>query len=241
MIKFHLSIQKTTKILKTQVRKTANSSRILLKKLYDWIMQWQEGDIYKWPYIQLPSRFKYRKRSQVLFAPALNFQAHAIIFDPKKLSSLNTPLQKTRRGKIRLSDYANKKDVLLIFLPGVINTIPRHLYHTLLILNNNFQIFEENNTEVILVVQSFSIEIRWLLNIKQKNGGLQSLRFPIISDPWGLLTNSYNSGDLSNPPSLKTYTCYFIDKHSTIRYKTSFDSKIKFNLLQILSLTKDFK
>lgn len=241
MIKFYSSITKTTKVLKNQIRKTAYSSRVLLRKLYDWIMQWQEGDIYKWPYIQFPSRFKYRKRSQVLFSPALNFQAHAIVFDPQKQNLLNTPLQKTRRGRIRLSDYINKKDVLLIFLPGVISNIPRHLYHTLLIINNNFQIFEETNTEVIVVVQSFSIEIRWLLNIKQKNGGLKSLRFPIISDPWGLLTNSYNSGDLTSPPTINTYTCYFIDKNSNIRYKTAFDSRIKFNLLQTLSLTRNLK
>lgn len=239
MIQFQSNIKKTTKTLKTQIRKTANSSRNLLKKLYDWIMQWREGDIYKWPYVQLPSRFKYRKRSQVLFSPALNFQAHAIIFDSKKLNLLNTPLQKTRRGKIRLSDYINKKNVLLIFLPGVLTTIPRHLYFILLVINNNFHVFEENNTEVILIVQSFSIEIRWMLNLKQKNGGLQNLRFPIVCDPWGLLINSYNSGDFSTPPEIKTYTCYFIDKKSNIRYKASFDSRIKFNLLQILSLTKE--
>ena len=73
-------------------------------------MLWREGDIYKWPYIKLPSRYKYRKRSQLLFSPALNFQAHAVIFDRRKSDALNTPLQKTRRGKIRLSDYTNKKN-----------------------------------------------------------------------------------------------------------------------------------
>ena len=235
------TLKKMPMLVKNQITRTASLSLGLLRKLYDWIMQWQEGDIYKWPYIKFPSRYKYRKRSPVLFASALNFQAHAIIFDVEKPNALNTPLQKTRRGKIRLSDYKYKKNVLLIFLPGVIGTIPKHLYDTLLIINDNFHIFEENDTEIILVVQSFSIEIRWLLNIKHRNGGLKALKFPIICDPWGLLINIYNSGDQLSPPEITTYTCCFIDKLSQIRYKASFDKQVKFNFVQIFNVIKELK
>nr|YP_009674948.1 2-Cys peroxiredoxin BAS1 [Rhizochromulina marina]QDH81799.1 2-Cys peroxiredoxin BAS1 [Rhizochromulina marina] len=166
------------------------------------------------------------------------------MFNPtyQNTKKIESPLLQTYRSKIRLKDYQGKKNIFLLFLPGNLSGRSQRLQNSILELNENFNKFVENETEILIVVQSFSPEVRWNLNLAKVHGGLRNLKFPIIFDPWGLLFNSYNSqNDSKQKGKIETYTSYFINKEGIIRYIGYFDQQIKFDLPKTLEIIESLR
>lgn len=205
-----------------------------VKQFLVWLFYgFQEEKILKWPYLRLPSRSLYKRDAQYLFKKAPNFKSHALITKPKSTII---------RTRIQLSDYIKKKNILLIFLPGNLTELPRHLQANLIELSSNFKKMLELETEILIISQSFSFEVNLMLKIPIKQGGLQDLNFPIIPDPWGLILNVYNAKNGAVESSkLQSYALYFLNKNHTIRHINYFDRTVKFEIPKIYQLIRKLK
>lgn len=218
--------------------------RNMLKRFKFWLFRGQlEQPLTKWPYVAFPSRAKFGRRPQYLNKKAPNFEIHALILNTANLVDPANAFSYTRRVLIRLSDYKFKKNIIICFLPCTITARSIEMHRVLLQLDANFKKFQEQDTEVLIVIPSFGPEIRWILNLSKDLGGLRGLRYPIILDPWWLLTRVYNSQDQKfTPMELQSYTTFFINKKGRIRAINYFDRKLTFNcqkLLQLIAFLKD--
>lgn len=209
-------------MLKTKIKE-------ILQKIWEFLFGNQEH-IFKWPYIFPPNKKIYRLRPQYLYGRLPDFELQAIIWDNNEQQT-NSSLNKTSRTKIRIYDYYNKKNLFLIFFPGSLSQTPKGLLEIIHKLNMSIEFFNKYNIEVLFVVQSLSLEIRWILNLYLKEKEINNLFFPIIIDPWGLFQNAYNTLDNAHTKAqTNSYTLYLSDKKLRIRHIESLDKKINFNM-----------
>ena len=95
---------------------------------------------------------------------------------------------KNRLGKIRLSDYHGKKNVILIFYPANFTSVsPTELVR----LSDRISEFRKFSTQILAIsVDSPFSHLHYLLS-KRSQGGLGQLNYPLISDLNQTITNKY--------------------------------------------------
>ena len=96
---------------------------------------------------------------------------------------------KNKLGKIRLSDYRGKKYVILVFYPANFTCVSST---ELIEFNNRIQEFQKLSTQVLAIsVDSPFSHLHYVLS-SRKEGGLQDLKYPLLSDLTQTITNDYN-------------------------------------------------
>ena len=111
---------------------------------------------------------------------------------------------KNRLGKIRLSDYYGKKNVILVFYPANFTSVS---LTELIQLSDRISEFRKLSTEILAIsVDSPFSHLHFLL-LKRNQGGLGQLNYPLISDSNQVITNQYklltNDGCAQGGPAKK--------------------------------------
>lgn len=119
-----------------------------------------------------------------------------------------------RIGTIRLSDYHGKKYVVLIFYPANFTPVsPTELIS----LNDRITEFKKLSTQILAIsVDSPFSHLHYLI-LKRNQGGLEKLKYPLISDLNRTITKKYKllTNDGFALPGL-----FIIDKEGIIQYYT---------------------
>jgi peroxiredoxin (alkyl hydroperoxide reductase subunit C) len=121
---------------------------------------------------------------------------------------------KQKLGKIRLSDYRGKKYVILIFYPANFTSVsPTELIG----FSDRIQEFQKLSTQVLAIsVDSPFSHLRSLL-LTRKNGGLENLRYPLLSDLTQTISKKYK---LLSDDGIALPGLFIIDKEGLIQYYT---------------------
>lgn len=121
---------------------------------------------------------------------------------------------KRKLGKIRLSDYRGKKYVILIFYPANFTAVsPTEL----LAFSDRSQEFQKLSAQILAIsVDSPFSHLRSLL-LTRKNGGLENLKYPLLSDLTQTITKEYK---LLSDDGIAIPGLFIIDKEGTIQYYT---------------------
>ena len=121
---------------------------------------------------------------------------------------------KKKLGRIRLSDYLGKKYVLLIFYPANFTPVsPTEL----LTLSDNISEFRKLSTQILAISIDSPFSHLQSLLISRKEGGLENLNYPLISDVSQTITNDYK---LLTEEGLALPGVFIIDKEGIIQYYT---------------------
>lgn len=127
---------------------------------------------------------------------------------------LTIGVYKKRLGKIRLSDYRGKKYVILVFYPANFTPVsPTEL----LALSDRVSEFKKLSTQILAIsIDSPFSHLRYLLSNRDE-GGLENLKYPLISDLTQTITNDYK---LLTEEGLACPGLFIIDKEGLIQYYT---------------------
>ena len=121
---------------------------------------------------------------------------------------------KKRLGRIRLSDYRGKKYVMLIFYPANFTPVsPTELIG----LSDNISEFRKLSTQILAISIDSPFSHLQSLLISRKEGGLENLNYPLISDVSQTITNDYK---LLTEEGLALPGVFIIDKEGIIQYYT---------------------
>ena len=121
---------------------------------------------------------------------------------------------KNKLGKIRLSDYRGKKYVILVFYPANFTCVSST---ELIEFNNRIQEFQKLSTQVLAIsVDSPFSHLHYVLS-SRKEGGLQDLKYPLLSDLTQTITNDYK---LLTDDGMALPGLFIIDKEGIIQYYT---------------------
>jgi peroxiredoxin (alkyl hydroperoxide reductase subunit C) len=125
---------------------------------------------------------------------------------------LTVGVYKNRLGKIRLSDYYDKKYVVLIFYPANFTSVsPTEL----ITLSDRISEFRKLSTQILAIsVDSPFSHLHYLLS-KRIQGGLDQLNYPLISDLNQSITDKYK---LLTNDGLSFPGLFIIDKEGIIQY-----------------------
>ena len=119
---------------------------------------------------------------------------------------------KKKLGKIRLSDYRGKKYVILVFYPANFTPVsPTEL----LALSDRIKEFRKLSTQILAIsVDSPCCHLRYLISSRDE-GGLEGLKYPLISDLRQTITNDYK---LLTDDGMALPGLFIIDKEGIIQY-----------------------
>jgi peroxiredoxin (alkyl hydroperoxide reductase subunit C) len=119
---------------------------------------------------------------------------------------------KKKLGKIRLSDYRGKKYVILVFYPANFTPVsPTEL----LALSDRIKEFRKLSTQILAIsVDSPFCHLRYLISSRDE-GGLEGLKYPLISDLRQTITNDYK---LLTDDGMALPGLFIIDKEGIIQY-----------------------
>ena len=119
---------------------------------------------------------------------------------------------KKKLGKIRLSDYRGKKYVILVFYPANFTPVsPTEL----LALSDRIKEFRKLSTQILAIsVDSPFCHLRYLISSRDE-GGLEDLKYPLISDLRQTITNDYK---LLTDDGMALPGLFIIDKEGVIQY-----------------------
>ena len=121
---------------------------------------------------------------------------------------------KKRLGRIRLSDYRGKKYVMLIFYPANFTPVsPTELTA----LSDRISEFRKLSTQILAISIDSPFSHLQSLLISRKEGGLENLNYPLISDVSQTITNDYK---LLTEEGLALPGVFIIDKEGIIQYYT---------------------
>lgn len=125
---------------------------------------------------------------------------------------LTIGVYKNRLGKIRLSDYYGKKYVILVFYPANFTPVsPTEL----LALSDRIKEFRKLSTQILAIsVDSPFCHLRYLISSRDE-GGLEGLKYPLISDLRQTITNDYK---LLTDDGMALPGLFIIDKEGIIQY-----------------------
>jgi peroxiredoxin (alkyl hydroperoxide reductase subunit C) len=127
---------------------------------------------------------------------------------------LTVGVYKKKLGKIRLSDYLGKKYVILVFYPANFTPVSQT---ELIELNNRIKEFKKLSTQILAISNDSPFShLRCLLS-NHKEGGLQNLEYPLVSDLTKTITNDYN---LLTDDGMAFPGLFIIDKEGVIQYYT---------------------
>ncbi|MCP4970634.1 MAG: peroxiredoxin [Arcobacter sp.] len=127
---------------------------------------------------------------------------------------LTVGVYKKKLGKIRLSDYRGKKYVILIFYPANFTPVsPTEL----VALSDRIKDFRKLSTQILAIsVDSPFSHLRSLLSSRDE-GGLQDLKYPLVSDLTQTIINDYK---LLTDDGMAFPGLFIIDKEGVIQYYT---------------------
>jgi peroxiredoxin (alkyl hydroperoxide reductase subunit C) len=121
---------------------------------------------------------------------------------------------KNKLGKIRLSDYRGKKYVILVFYPANFTSVSST---ELIEFNNRIQEFQKLSTQVLAIsVDSPFSHLHYVLSSREE-GGLQDLKYPLLSDLTQTITNDYK---LLTDDGMALPGLFIIDKEGILQYYT---------------------
>lgn len=127
---------------------------------------------------------------------------------------LTIGVYKNRLGKIRLSDYQGKKYVVLIFYPANFTSVS---ITELQSLNDKISEFRTLSTQILAIsVDSPFSHLHFLIS-KKDLGGLEELRYPLVSDLNQTISSKYN---LLTREGFASPGAFIIDKEGIIQYYT---------------------
>ena len=127
---------------------------------------------------------------------------------------LTVGVYRKKLGKIRLSDYRGKKYVILIFYPANFTPVSQT---ELIELNNRIKEFKKLSTQILAISNDSPFShLRYLLS-SHEEGGLQNLKYPLVSDLTKTITNDYN---LLTDDGMAFPGLFIIDKEGIIQYYT---------------------
>jgi len=117
-------------------------------------------------------------------------------------------------AKVKLSDYLNKKYVVLFFYPLDFTFVcPTEITA----FSDSFEKFSELNTEVLGVsVDSEYSHLAWL-QTERDAGGLGDLKYPLVSDLKKEISSSYN---VLTDEGIALRGLFIIDKEGVIQHAT---------------------
>jgi peroxiredoxin 2/4 len=117
-------------------------------------------------------------------------------------------------AKVKLSDYLNKKYVVLFFYPLDFTFVcPTEITA----FSDNFEKFAELNTEILGVsVDSEFSHLAWL-QTERDSGGLGDLKYPLVSDLKKDISASYN---VLTDEGIALRGLFIIDKEGVIQHAT---------------------
>ena len=119
-----------------------------------------------------------------------------------------------RMGTIRLSDYHGKKYVVLIFYPANFTPVsPTELLR----VNEKIAEFRKLSTQILAISVDSPFSHLHYLTLKRSQGGIDKLKYPLISDLNRSITKKYKllTNDGFAFPGL-----FIIDKEGIIQYYT---------------------
>ena len=121
---------------------------------------------------------------------------------------------KNRLGKIRLSDYHGKKYVILLFYPANFTSVSST---ELIQLSDRISEFRKLSTQILgISVDSPFSHLHYLLS-KRSQGGVDQLKYPLISDLNQTITKKYR---LLTDDGFAFPGLFIIDKEGIIQYYT---------------------
>jgi len=125
---------------------------------------------------------------------------------------LTVGVYKKKLGKIRLSDYRGKKYVILVFYPANFTPVsPTEL----ITLSNRIKEFRKLSTQILAIsIDSPFSHLHCLLS-SRKEGGLQDLKYPLVSDLTQAITKDYR---LLTDDGMAFPGLFIIDKDGVIQY-----------------------
>lgn len=125
---------------------------------------------------------------------------------------LTVGVYKKKLGKIRLSDYRGKKYVILFFYPANFTPVsPTELIE----LSNRINEFKKLSTQILAISNDSPFShLRCLLS-SHEEGGLQDLKYPLISDLTKTITSDYK---LLTDDGIAFPGLFIIDKEGVIQY-----------------------
>ena len=127
---------------------------------------------------------------------------------------LTVGVYRKKLGKIRLSDYRGKKYVILLFYPANFTPVSQT---ELIELNNRIKEFKKLSTQILAISNDSPFShLRYLLS-SHEEGGLQNLKYPLVSDLTKTITNDYN---LLTDDGMAFPGLFIIDKEGVIQYYT---------------------
>ena len=127
---------------------------------------------------------------------------------------LTVGVYRKKLGKIRLSDYRGKKYVILVFYPANFTPVSQT---ELIELNNRIKEFKKLSTQILAISNDSPFShLRYLLS-SHEEGGLQNLKYPLVSDLTKTITNDYN---LLTDDGMAFPGLFIIDKEGVIQYYT---------------------
>nr|YP_009546141.1 putative peroxiredoxin [Gloeochaete wittrockiana]ASQ40202.1 putative peroxiredoxin [Gloeochaete wittrockiana] len=135
--------------------------------------------------------------------------------------------------KIRLSDYKNKKYIVLFFYPLDFTFVcPTEITA----FDDKYEEFTNLQTEILGVsVDSEYAHLAWL-QTDRKSGGLGDLKYPLISDIKKIISNSYQV--LSEKEGIALRGLFIIDKEGYIQYSTTNNLAFGRNVEEVLRTLK---
>ena len=145
---------------------------------------------------------------------------------------LTVGVYKKKLGKIRLSDYRGKKYVILFFYPANFTPVsPTELIE----LSNRISEFKKLSTQILAISNDSPFShLRCLLSSREE-GGLQDLKYPLISDLTKTITKDYK---LLTDDGMAFPGLFIIDKEGVIQYYTVNNLLCGRNINEILRILR---
>ena len=142
---------------------------------------------------------------------------------------------KNKLGKIRLSDYRGKKYVILVFYPANFTSVSST---ELIEFSNRIKEFKKLSTQVLAIsVDSPFSHLRSIL-LSREEGGLQDLKYPLLSDLTQTITNDYK---LLTDDGMAFPGLFIIDKEGVIQYYTVHNLLCGRSINEILRILKSIQ
>ena len=148
---------------------------------------------------------------------------------------LTVGVYKNRLGKFRLSDYRGKKYVILVFYPANFTSVS---LSELISLNDQISEFKKLSTQILAIsIDSPFSHLQFLLS-KREQGGLNQLKFPLISDLTHGISNNYQ---LLTEDGLPFPGLFIIDKEGLIQYYTVNNLLCGRSMIEILRILQSIQ
>lgn len=132
---------------------------------------------------------------------------------------------------VSLSDYRGKY-VMLFFYPLDFTFVCPTEMHA---FQEKLDTFKKLNTEVIAVsVDSKNAHLAWL-NTKKEDGGIEGVRYPIVSDLNKTISRDY---DVLLPAGIALRGAFLIDKQGLVRHQTINDLPLGRNVDEMVRVVE---